>query len=59
MFKCNRCGQVFHIDDAATEDFLHTEVQPRYVERFLICPYCGSADYDDYYEDDEDDESTV
>ena len=46
-FACNRCGTIFSEDEAATESFRHTEVQPSFTENFLACPACLSTDYDD------------
>lgn len=49
-FICNECGRVFSGDDSGTEEFLHTEVRPHFVERYVVCPDCGSASYDDAVE---------
>lgn len=46
-YVCNRCGAVFSEDEAATETFRHDEIRPTYTEKFLVCPSCLSADYDD------------
>ena len=40
-FVCNDCGAKFNEDNAGEELFVHDEVRPRYVERFIKCPKCG------------------
>lgn len=44
---CNRCGAVFTEDEAKTENFLHTEIQPMTAETFLACPHCLSENIED------------
>lgn len=44
---CNRCKAVFTEDEARTENFLHTEVQPMTAETFLACPHCLSENIED------------
>lgn len=46
-FVCNICGAVFSEDEAATETFFHDEVRPTYVEKFIACPRCLQANYDE------------
>lgn len=46
-YVCNRCRAVFSEDEAATETFRHDEVRPTFVESFLCCPHCLSADFED------------
>ena len=46
-YVCNRCGAVFSEDEAATETFRHEEIKPTFVERFMCCPHCLSADFED------------
>lgn len=46
-YVCNECGKVFAEDEAGIEENPHTEVTPSYTEKFLVCPECGSANYDD------------
>ena len=53
MYKCESCGGIFDEFDFVIET--HGLESPPY-ERRAVCPYCGSDDCDDYYEDEEEEE---
>jgi len=42
-FICADCGEKFNEDNAGEDLVVHDEVRPRYVERFIKCPACGST----------------
>lgn len=46
-FVCDDCGAKFNEDNAGEELFVHDEVRPRYVERFIKCPKCGSTRFEE------------
>jgi hypothetical protein len=46
-YVCNRCNRVFSEDEAETETFRHDEIRPVFTERFIVCPSCLSANFDD------------
>ena len=59
MYRCNDCGDKFHIEDAEKRSECVGEFwgAPAYQE-YSVCPYCGSEyieEIDDYEDDDCDD----
>lgn len=46
-YICNRCNAAFNDESAGEETLVHDEIRPIYTERFIVCPCCGSADYED------------
>ena len=50
MYKCVSCGSTFTESDFGIATFGLDS--PAY-ERKGVCPYCGSENYDDFYEEEE------
>jgi len=58
MYKCNDCKQMFDYptqENTSYEDYYGVadyfyDKTPLTIER---CPYCGSGDFDEYYEEDD------
>lgn len=50
IYFCNDCKQFFTEDEAGTESELHTELDGHWCETFMVCPHCGSDDYEEAYE---------
>ena len=46
-FVCSDCGAKFNEDNAGEDLVVHDEVRPRFVERFIKCPQCGSTRFED------------
>ena len=46
-FVCSDCGGKFNEDNAGEHLVVHDEVRPRFVERFIHCPYCKSTRFED------------
>ena len=46
-YVCTHCGTIFDEEDAATETFRHTEVQPSYTESRIACPACLTTEVED------------
>ncbi len=53
MYKCESCGCKFVECDFVVET--HGLSTPPY-ESIAVCPSCGSDNYDDFYEEDEEEE---
>ena len=53
MFKCESCGCKFDEVEFVTET--HGLSSPPYEKR-AICPYCGSDNYEESYEEDDEEE---
>lgn len=48
MFVCNDCGEMFDEPIERTDDLgLPDEVRHGYVERYGVCPFCESEDFDE------------
>lgn len=63
MLKCVRCGETFDEDDVVYEtvcweDYygVGASFQNKNYGSMATCPYCGSDELEDYYEEDEDEE---
>lgn len=64
-FKCSGCGEVFDESDAGSRSYCYEEslglrgcfsvcgVNPQHYGSYMVCPECGSENYDYYYDDEE------
>ena len=57
LLRCNNCDEVFDEDDLESRSECVGEFwgSPAY-DSYGICPYCGSDDYDEYIDPEEEEE---
>lgn len=62
MMICNRCGEKFTEDEAGSRDYCYEEeygvsgmFPDRHYGTYMVCPNCGSEDFDNYHEEEEED----
>ena len=56
MYKCKSCGEIF--DEPVTKSCYLAEAWGRSIyEDYDTCPCCGSDDFDEYNEEDDEDEN--
>ena len=67
-YKCEECGEIFDECHAGSRDFCHEDdlglggcfsvngASPRHYGSYMVCPECGSEQYDNYYDDEEENE---
>lgn len=55
MYKCNDCEVIFE-EPNSYQEYMGEFWGSRSYQTFYICPCCGSDDYEEYVEGDEEDE---
>lgn len=55
MYRCGSCGHEFSEDEFDFVTETHGLDTPPY-ERFAVCPRCGSGDYEEYLEEENDEQ---
>ena len=50
IYYCNECMNFFGKDEVGFKREYHPEIGGNFYETFLVCPHCGSDDYEDAYE---------